>query len=220
MRNININKRLKKISAYLLDSKKIIDIGCDHALLGIYLCLNNDDIYVIASDVNEKPLIKAKENINKYSLNNRIKIKLGDGLETIENDVDTIVISGMGTTNIIKILENINSYPNVSKIVLSPNNDFILLREKIQELNYEITKEEIFKENNKYYLIIEFQKGNKKYNNFFGKLDLDNNINIDYFKYLYHKNIEIIKKLNEDSIDKKNDLIKENNFIKEKVYFK
>ena len=77
MKNININKRLKKISAYLLNSKKIIDIGCDHALLGIYLCLENENIKVIASDINDKPLLKAKENVNQYSLNDRIAIKLG-----------------------------------------------------------------------------------------------------------------------------------------------
>ena len=216
MKKININKRLKKISAYLLDSKKIIDIGCDHALLGIYLCLNNDEISVIASDINEKPLIKAKENISHFSLDSRIKTKLGDGLDTIENDVDTVVISGMGTMNIIKILENINNYPNVSKLVLSPNNDFSLLREKIQDLNFEIAKEEIVKDKNKYYLIIEFKKGNKKVNNFFGKLDLNNNINIDYYKYLYNKNIKIIEQLSSNE-DKKQALIEINKCILEKV---
>lgn len=219
MKNININKRLKKISAYLLNSKKIIDIGCDHALLGIYLCLENENIKVIASDINEKPLLKAKDNVNQYSLNDRIAIKLGNGLETVEEDVDTVVISGMGTLNIIKILEKINEYPHISKLVLSPNNDFVLLREKIQKLGFEIVKEEIIKENNKYYLIIEFKKGNNVVNNFFGKLDLNNDINIDYFKYLYNKNNKIINKLNVDNFEKKEDLIKENKKIKEKVNF-
>ena len=219
MKNININKRLKKISAYLLNSKKIIDIGCDHALLGIYLCLENENIKVIASDINEKPLLKAKENVNQYSLNDRIAIKLGDGLETVEEDVDTVVISGMGTLNIIKILEKINEYPHISKLVLSPNNDFVLLREKIQNLGFEIVKEEIIKENNKYYLIIEFKKGNNVVNNFFGKLDLNNDINIDYFKYLYNKNNKIIKSLKTNDILKRDILIKENNIIKSKVVF-
>lgn len=219
MKNININKRLKKISAYLLNSKKIIDIGCDHALLGIYLCLENANIKVIASDINEKPLLKAKENVDQYSLNDRIAIKLGDGLETVEEDVDTVVISGMGTLNIIKILEKINEYPHISKLVLSPNNDFALLREKIQKLGFEIVKEEIIKENNKYYLIIEFKKGNNVVNNFFGKLDLNDDINKDYFKYLYNKNNKIIKALKTSDILKKDILIKENNIIKSKVVF-
>ena len=125
----------------------------------------------------------------------------------------------MGTLNIIKILEKINEYPHISKLVLSPNNDFVLLREKIQKLGFEIVKEEIIKENNKYYLIVEFKKGNNVVNNFFGKLDLNNDINIDYFKYLYNKNNKIINKLNVDNFEKKEDLIKENKKIKEKVNF-
>ncbi len=216
MEKININKRLRKISAYILDSKKIIDIGCDHALLGIYVCLNNANIEVIASDINDKPLIKAKDNIQKYHLEDRIKVKLGDGLDTIENDVDTIVISGMGTMNMLKILNKINEYPYVSNLVLSPNNDFDLLRSEIQKLGFKIEKEEIIKDNNKYYLIIKFTKGKELIDNFFGKLNLDNDINRDYFKYIYEKNNEIIEKIGVND-EKKKELININKRINEKV---
>lgn len=219
MEKININKRLKTISAYLLDSKKIIDIGCDHALLGIYVCLNDQNLNVIASDINEKPLLKARDNIQKYHLENRIKIKKADGLEAMENDVDTIVISGMGTINILEILKNVHNYPSVSKIVLSPNNDFILLREKMQELGFQIIKEEMINERDKYYLIVEFIKGKEKVNNLFGKLDLKNKNNIDYFRYLYLKNIKIINQIDDKDYIKKENLIKQNNMIKEKVNF-
>ncbi len=219
MEKININKRLKTISAYLLDSKKMLDIGCDHALLGVYACLNNQNINVIASDIREKPLIKARENIIKYHLEKRIKIKKADGLEAMEENVDTVVISGMGTLNILKILENINNYPSVSNIVLSPNNDFVLLRAKVQELGFQIIKEEIVKDNNKYYLIILFNKGKEKTDNFFGKLDLSNTINIDYFRYLYFKNKQIINQINND-YHKKELLIKQNDMIRKKVDLK
>ncbi len=216
MEKININKRLKTISAYLFDSKKMIDIGCDHALLGIYTCLNKENIKVIASDIREKPLIKARENIKKYQLEKRIKIKKADGLESMEKDVDTVVISGMGTLNMLKILERINDYPSVSKIILSPNNDFVLLREKVQELGFQIIKEEIVKDNNKYYLVILFSKGEEKTDNFFGKLDLSNTINIDYFRYLYSKKKQIIDKIN-NNYNKKDLLIEQNNMIRKEV---
>ena len=63
----------------------------------LYLCLNNRNIKVIASDIKEKPLMKAKENISKYHFEERIKIKQADGLDAMEDDVDAVVISGMGT---------------------------------------------------------------------------------------------------------------------------
>ena len=34
-----INDRLLTLSGHLLNTDKILDIGCDHALLEIYLCL-------------------------------------------------------------------------------------------------------------------------------------------------------------------------------------
>ena len=41
---MKINNRLKTISNYIEDNSNIIDVGCDHSLLGIYLCLNKNNI--------------------------------------------------------------------------------------------------------------------------------------------------------------------------------
>ena len=217
MNKIKISNRLKKISEYIDSSKKIIDIGCDHALLGIYLCSKNKNLHVIASDINEKPLIKAHDNILKYHMEDVIKIKQGDGLVSMENDVDTIIISGMGSINMVNILKSINDYPNVENIVLSPNNDFMYLRCEISKLGFKIEKEEIVYENSKYYLIIKFVKGHDKINCFFGKLDLNNKINLDYFKNLYKKNNDILEKINDSDLIKKDEIMKENEMIKNKV---
>ena len=215
-----INERLKKISAYILENEKIIDIGCDHALLDIYLCQNKHLLKIIASDINEKPLLKAKENILKYHLEDKIIIKCADGLTGIENDINTIVISGMGTTNIIKILANISDYPDVNKLVLSPNNDFELLRKEITKLGFRIVKEEMVKDNNKYYLICEFEKGNELVDYYFGKLDLKNITNNEYFLNVYKKNQIIINRINSKRSLRKKELLKENQIIKEKIHLK
>ncbi len=217
MDKIKISNRLKRIAEYIDDSKKIIDIGCDHALLGIYLCMLNKDIEVIASDINEKPLIKAYENIMKYHMNERIKIKQGDGLESMEDEIDTIIISGMGSINMVNILKNVNNYRSVKNIILSPNNDFPYLRSEIEKLGFKIEKEEIIYDKNKYYLIIKFTKGNLKINNLFGKLDLNNIININYFKNLYKKNIDVLSKIDKNDEIKREEIIKENELIKNKV---
>ena len=160
---MKINNRLKTISNYIEDNSNIIDVGCDHSLLGIYLCLNKNNIKVIASDINKNPLIKAKENIEKYNLNNQIKIKLGNGITTIEDNTDTIVISGMGGKTIIDILNNPNRLRNIKKIILSPNNDIDLVRKHLVKLGFYISKEELVKERDIIYTIIEFEKGKKRY---------------------------------------------------------
>ena len=40
----NLSLRLKEIANYIPDNIKMVDIGCDHALLDIYLCNEFDNI--------------------------------------------------------------------------------------------------------------------------------------------------------------------------------
>ena len=212
-----LNKRLEHLSAFIeKDDGVVLDIGCDHGLLGIYLLLNKK-VKVISSDVNIKPLNKAKENINKFHLENKIETRLGDGLSVMSNDIKTIVISGMGAETIINILNDINKYPDVTKLILSPNNNFSLFRKKICQLGFMITKEEIVEEKGKYYLISEFKKGYEKIDYYFGKLDLHNNVVRKYYQYIYDTNKKILSRLNFINKIKKLNLIKDNLKIKKFV---
>lgn len=208
-----LNKRLQTISAFIKEDDVVLDIGCDHSLLGIYLVLNKN-IKVIGSDINKGPLEKAKENLKKYHLSRRIELRLGDGLEVVSSDINTIVISGMGGLNIINILKNIKKYPNIKKIIISPNNDFSKTREEISKLGFHIYRETIVLESGKYYLISEYHTGNRKINSFFGKLDLTNDIVIKYYKHVYDTNLKILSKLGIKDRQRKKLLKNENKEIK------
>ena len=210
-----LNKRLESLSAFIENGEVVLDIGCDHGLLGIYLTLNKD-VKVISSDINIKPLEKAKENIKKFNLAEKIETRLGDGLSVMSDDINTIVISGMGSETIINILKSINEYPNVKKIILSPNNNFPLLRKSICKLGFMIKDEKIVEEKGKYYLISEFIKGSKKEDYYFGKLDLNNDVVKSYYQYVYYSNKNILNKLSVINKVKKISLIKENFIIRKK----
>ena len=207
-----LNKRLQTISAFIEENDVVLDVGCDHSLLGIYLVLNKN-VKVIGSDINTGPLQKAKDNLAKYNLKNVIELRLGDGLSVMSNDVSTIVISGMGGASIINILKDIKKYPSIKKLIISPNNDFQLIRKEISKLGFSITKEEMVLESGKYYLVSEFELGNKKVNYFFGKLDLNNQTVKKYYQYVYDTNLKILSKLPDNEFLRKKRIIKENNKI-------
>ena len=57
---MRISKRLKAVADFINDKEKIIDIGCDHALLDIYLFENKEKIKIIASDIHEGAILSAK----------------------------------------------------------------------------------------------------------------------------------------------------------------
>ena len=111
---MKINSRLKLIGDLVSDNSTVLDVGCDHALLDIYLVKRDDNIKAVASDVGEGPLEHARENIRKEHLEDKIEVKLGNGLDTYSEGIDTVIISGMGGRNIIGILRNnINITENV-----------------------------------------------------------------------------------------------------------
>ena len=72
-------------------------------------------------------------------------------------------------------------------------------------------------ESGKYYLVSEYRPGKKKIDTFFGKLDLENNIVIKYYKYVYDNNLKILSKLGIKDRLKKKILLKENNEIKKVI---
>ena len=66
---ISLSNRLNEITKYISKQDKVIDVGCDHALLGIYLIKNKLVSNIICSDIVEKAIERAKENSNKYKVN-------------------------------------------------------------------------------------------------------------------------------------------------------
>lgn len=193
---IKISKRLTTIANIVLQkkSKKIIDVGCDHALLDIYLLQNNPNLKIIASDINEKPLESAKKNIEKYSFLNKIEICLKDGIKGIDEDVDTTVISGMGMETIVEILENgKKELSHIERLIISSNNKYQELRTNITKLGFKISYEKVIYDEEKYYIIIEFIKGKENYSDkelYFGPVLLKNK---DENFYKYYQNLKNVK---------------------------
>ena len=62
-----LSKRLEVISSFVEDNSRVIDIGCDHGLLSIYLVNKYKNIKVIASDINRNALDTAINNIKNFS---------------------------------------------------------------------------------------------------------------------------------------------------------
>ncbi len=163
---IKLSNRLASIASLVPVNSNIIDIGCDHALLDIYLYQKGISKKIIASDINANALNNAKENIRKYKLDNNIETRLGNGLDTL-NDIDninTVIISGMGAHTVVGIIKkNLSKLVKVNTIIIQSNTKLVFLRKEITKLNYMIDNEIILEDNKKIYTIIKFVKGKKKY---------------------------------------------------------
>jgi len=162
---IKLSKRLLTIASFVRSDAKIVDVGCDHALLDIYLVYHNPNLKAIAVEVRQGALNQANQNIVKYNMEKKIDLRLGDGLDTVAKDeMDTIIISGLGCATIIEILtKNKNKLVSVSDLIVQSNTDNYNLRKTICALGFFIAHEKLVKESGKIYLIVHFQRGKKKY---------------------------------------------------------
>lgn len=161
---MKINSRLKLIGDLVSDNSVCLDVGCDHAFLDIYLEKSNRGIKTIASDIAEGPLEAARSNIKRENLEGKIEVRLGNGLDTYTNDIDTVVISGMGGRNMIGIFKNnIKKLKNIETLILSPNNYQEDVKLFLTKNGFYIDNEEFVREKKFIYQVIVFKKGKKRY---------------------------------------------------------
>lgn len=204
---IKLSERLSKIADLVDDHAKIVDIGCDHGLLDIYLYQTKKNIKIIASDVNENALSNAINNINKYNLTGKIEVVLSDGLDNIPKEkIDTIVISGMGANTIMEILyKGRDKLDKVNTIIIQSNNKEKELRKYITSLGYYIIDEYLVKDKNIIYTIIKFSRGKIKYSYFeleYGPILITKKDSLlkEKIKKTINKNKIILKKIPKNKI--------------------
>lgn len=153
---MKISNRLEKIASFIEKEEIVADIGCDHAQLCCYLVVEGKCKKAYACDINEGPLQQAKKNIQYYNLEGNIETILCDGLDKINEDVQTIVIAGMGFETIHHILNSNSTLLMNRKCIIQSNRDSTKLRLWISSNHFAIVKEAVVYEEGHYYEIISF----------------------------------------------------------------
>lgn len=214
-----LGTRLKTIASFIDSEDEVIDVGCDHALLDIYLTLYNHN-KCLATDISEGALKQAKSNIYHYGLTGQIKVQVGNGLQNIQNLKDkVIVIAGMGTETILEILNDDRIY-EAKCIVISTHTELRLLRRKMVQKDFKIVEEKVALENYKFYVVIKFVKGRKRYTArecYLGPILKDDPSYevMRYYESLYYENINILKKIPDRYIQKRKPFLKNRDWILE-----
>ena len=197
------SKRIIELADLVPMKSTVVDVGCDHALLDIYLT-SNRRCKCTASDINPKCLKSANENIKKFGLENKIKVVESDGLKNIKyNNTDIIVIAGMGTSTILDILKD----NHADNIIIQSNKDLVTLRESLLD-DFIVEDERIVKERGIYYVLMKLKRGNKNYNNadyLIGPIIKDKNdgLYLEYKKMLYIKYKNIYDNIKNLQLNKK-----------------
>lgn len=151
---MKLSKRLHTIYDMVKPGYIAADIGCDHGLLPIALVKGKKCEKVYACDVRKGPLSRAKEAIVQAGLCEHIETRLCDGLQEVPEDVQTIIIAGMGYDTIVHILEDAQErLPKFTQLLIQCNSHVDELRAWCSNHNLMIEAEELIKDHHYYQLL-------------------------------------------------------------------
>ena len=156
---VELGPRLKTVASFLEGVTLLCDVGSDHAYLPVYAIQQGLIINAIAGEVVKGPFESARQTVQDYVLNDKISVRLGDGLDVVtSNDqVTAISICGMGGELISRILEagyNGGHLNGRERLILQPNVAEHFVREWLMNHSYHIVEETVVEDNHRLYEII------------------------------------------------------------------
>lgn len=152
-------ERVKKLCSYLSPCRSFADIGCDHGYCTEYMLKNGLCQTAVVSDISAKSLQKAQTLLQEYIRSGRCEAVCCDGLEKIDPRTELVLIAGMGGEEIVKILKNSFIPQN---FLFQPMKNAEKLREYLLACGCELTADDLFYADNKYYFIIKGKRAGKE----------------------------------------------------------
>ncbi len=167
MNQLNMKTTLSKRLSAIYDMVPYgvaCDVGADHGKLIISLLENNKISKGVAVENKKGPFDRLNKAIIESGHQDLILVQFADGISKLPSDVNTVIIAGMGGFSILKILEkDISKLPNVQSIIVDAHNSIDIVRRGIVKLGYRIVMEKVIFEDDIYYEIIRFDKGQANY---------------------------------------------------------
>ena len=156
-----ISKRLLCCASMVQPGSRVADIGTDHGYLGIYLLQSGAARHVIACDLRKDPLENARRNAKLFGVDGKMELRLSDGLEKIlPDEVDTVVMAGMGGDLIQKILSQCPWRRREGlQFILQPQSAGNVLRRWLCEDGFEIQREEPVQDGHFLYTVMDIRQG-------------------------------------------------------------
>ena len=149
--------RLERVAAHMPAGAHLADIGSDHAYLPVALLRRGVIATAVAGEVATTPLRAAERTVVENGLEQRISVRLANGLAAIEPEdgITAISLCGMGGETIRDILDSGKArLSGRERLILQPNGGEQPLRQWLMENGYRILCEELLRENRFYYEII------------------------------------------------------------------
>ena len=151
-----MSNRLELIASFVKNGIGVADVGTDHGYIPVMLVKRGYKGNIIATDINEGPLNKAKQSLIEADCEEAVELILCNGLDGCESEkIDTIIVAGMGGDTITGILDRAEWCAREDmKLILQPVTKPEILRYWLVNNDFRITNEAQAEENGTVYQII------------------------------------------------------------------
>lgn len=158
---MKLSKRLAAVVCFVRLGSRVADIGTDHGYVPIWLLNHGVAEHAIAMDVRPGPLERAEEHRRQHKLEDKMDIRLSDGLKELrEGEADTVIIAGMGGELMLRILnEGAHVWGSVTDWILSPQSEWNTFRHGLETMGFVIGREVMLCEDGKYYIVLQVRRG-------------------------------------------------------------
>lgn len=157
---MELSKRLQAVSNLISKGMRVADVGTDHGYVPIYLIESGKCPSVIAMDINEGPLARAREHILLHGLSGQIITRRSDGVKALDVcECDCVIVAGMGGALAVRIMEEGREiFENLREFVLQPQSELEKVRQYLCEHEYDIIQEDMVFEDGKFYPMMKVVK--------------------------------------------------------------
>ncbi len=159
-RQLQLQPRLQLLADMVPAGCRLADVGTDHGYLPVWLLQRGRIQSAIAADIGAEPLAHARRTAEEYGAEG-MDFRLCDGLRDIAPDeVDTVVIAGMGGETIIAILESAAwTKDGAHTLLLQPMTKAAELRRWLSVNGYAFTEERLVWDKNYLYPVLRVNGG-------------------------------------------------------------
>lgn len=150
---LRLQPRLLALSQAVPQNARLVDVGTDHGYLPIALLQKGQLTSAIATDIAREPLAHARRSADEYGVT--LDLRLCNGLAGVmPEEVDTVVIAGMGGETIAAILEAAPWTKNGTLLLLQPMTKAEVLRRWLFTSGYTIQKEQLVEDKGHLYPLL------------------------------------------------------------------
>lgn len=152
-----LSKRLNAIASFIDPCIKMCDVGSDHALLPVALLASKKIQKAIVVEVANGPLDKAKNEVASQGFTQNVDFYLSNGLKEVDQDMDCVVIAGMGYDTISMIIsESYEKFKKIPQIILQSNSKHYDLRQFMNAYKFKCIDEDFIQDRNRSYIVMKY----------------------------------------------------------------